>query len=36
MKCINCAYFMTCNKSSKDKQECEKYIKRECEVLKNE
>ena len=32
MKCINCAYIMSCNKASKDKQECEKYIKRDAEV----
>ena len=31
MKCINCAYFITCEKSSKEIKECDKYIKRECE-----
>lgn len=34
MKCINCAYIMSCEKASKEIKECEKYIKRECQVEK--
>lgn len=35
MKCINCGYFGNCEKASSEIKDCDKYIKRECEVRRD-
>ena len=32
MKCINCSYFLNCNKADENKTECENYCKRSYET----
>ena len=32
MKCINCSYFLNCDKADENKSECENYCKRSYET----
>ena len=34
IKCINCGYFLNCEKADENKTECNKYIKTEIKEIK--